>query len=595
MTFPNGSEPVSGWEVRFPIKRAANAESYRVVDGQGNRAFLKIFDKNRVPQDRLDQTGQLIEMAIMDCVKHPGIPSFIKSGFLDDKTRPYMLTELVPGETLDHRLARDFALPTHHGWMLMEQLLQIVAYLHSLDDPVVHNELTPSNIILDAREGRDEQPVLIDFGHARRKSDGPPESPSVVDPHYLPNECYEGVSPSTATDVFSLGAIYYRTLFGMPPWGEGIDKPRQGDLRESILSARLGPLPLPVRTVGGEPDSSSLNAIKKALSPSPDDRFEDAGAFLAAIAEPTRAPSLITRKSSPAQSKQAGREHHGFAAVAGMPELKRILTEDVVNALREPEEYQRFGLSIPNGLLLYGPPGCGKTFIAEKFGEELGFTFRKVIPSTVASTYIHGTNEKTARLFEAARKEAPCVLFLDEVDALIPSRDGDLHHAYASAVDEWLAQMSGCGEAGVFLLAATNRPRRIDPAVLRAGRIDKVVYVGPPDHPARRAMFEIHLNHRPVDDAIDYDELARLTKGRVGSDIRFLVDEAARDALTNRTGDIGMQQLVTAIRRNGPSVGPGMLAEYEKMRREFEPERSAKGVARTIGFGRSEPRREPRK
>ena len=593
MIFPNGSEPLLGWQVRFPIKRALNAESYRVVDGQGNRAFLKIFDKARMAADRLDPQGQLLELAILERLEHPRIPSFMESGVLEDGRRPYMLTELIPGETLDHRLARDFALQTYHAKMLMEQLLEIVTYLHALDDPVVHNEITPSNVILDAREGRDEQPVLIDFGHARRKSDGPPALPSVVDPYYLPNECLEGPSSSTTTDVFILGATYYRTLFGMPPWGEGIAKPRHGDLRASILKARLGPLPIPSSTVGGEPDSSSVNAIRTALSPHPDERFKDAGAFLAAIAEPTRVAGSITSSSPRVRSTPVAHKPHGFAAIAGMSELKRILTEDVVNALQEPEEYQRFGLSIPNGLLLYGPPGCGKTFIAEQFGEELGFAFRKIIPSTVASSYIHGTTEKTARLFDEARTAAPCVLFLDEVDAMIPSREGELHHAYAAAVDEWLTQISSCGEAGVFLLAATNRPRRIDPAVLRAGRIDKVVYIGPPDHAARRAMFEIHLSGRPVDDAIDYDELARLTKDRVSSDIKFLVDESARDALTSRTGGIRMAHLLEAIRRNAPSVGPGLLAEYENTRREFEPERSAERAARTIGFGRSEPTGDP--
>lgn len=590
MIFPNGSEPVPGWKVRFPIKRAPNAESYRVVDGQGNRAFLKIFDMERVADDRLDPKGQLLELTIIECLEHPGIPSVIQSGVLEDERQPYIITELVPGETLDHRLARDFALPNYQAKLLMERLLEIVAYLHTLDDRVVHNELTPSNIILDAREGQDERPVLIDFGHARRQSDGDESASSLldVDPYYLPNECYEDAASSAATDVFALGATYYRTVFGVPPWGEAATQRRHRNVRESVRKARLEPLLLPVHTVVSEVDSSALIAIKKALSPRPDDRFEDARAFLAAVAEPTRATSATTRSVPPAPSAPVVSKKHGFAAVAGMSELKHILTKDVVNVLRQPEEYERFGLSIPNGLLLFGPPGCGKTFIAERLGEELGFAFRKIIPSTVASTYLHGTKEKTAQLFEAAKSEAPCVLFLDEVDALIPSREGELHHAYAAEVNEWLAQISGCGETGVFLIAATNRPRRIDPAVLRAGRIDKVVYVGPPDHAARSAMFEIHLSHRPVDEAVDYDELARLTEDRVSSDIKFLVDESARDALTSGMGGIRMSHLVEAIRRNGPSVGSGVLAEYETMRREFELERSQKRALRTIGFGRSE-------
>ena len=140
MIFPNGSEPVSGWQVRFPIKRAPNAESYRVVDGQGNLAFLKIFDKERVANDGFDSKGQLLELSIMESLDHLGIPSFMESGVLEDERRPYMLTELVPGETLHHRLARDFALQQFHARLLMEQLLEIVAYLHALEDPVVHNE-----------------------------------------------------------------------------------------------------------------------------------------------------------------------------------------------------------------------------------------------------------------------------------------------------------------------------------------------------------------------------------------------------------------------------------------------------------------------
>lgn len=587
MIFQNGSEPVPGWQVRFPVKQAENAESYRVVDGEGSPAFLKVFDVDRMAEDRFDSTGHLLELGIMESLDHLGIPSFIRSGVLGEEKRPYLLTELVPGETLDHRLARDFALPSYLARSLMEGLLETVAYLHALGDPVVHNELTPTNIVLDARDGQEERAVLIDFGHARRESHGPAAFPSAVDPYYLPDECYEGAVSSPATDVFSLGAIYYRTLFGMPPWGEGVAAPRHGDLRGSLLKARLEPLPIPVHTIGGELDSSVLSAIKKALSPRPDDRFNDAGAFLGAIVELARTAGPTVQSVPPVPLRPVVRKQRGFAAVAGMSELKHILTEGVIKAIREPEEYQRFGISIPS-LLLYGPPGCGKTFIAERFGEELGIAFRKVTPAAVASIYKGGTQEKIARLFDAARREAPCVLFLDEVDALLPSREGELHHAYAADVNEWLVHIGSCGQAGVHLLAATNQPRRIDPAVLRAGRFDKVVYVGPPDHAARKGMFELQLSHRPLDGAIDYDELARLTKDRVSSDIKFLVDEAAREALTTGTGGIGMPHLLDAIRRNGPSVGPGLVADYEKMRREFEPERSGKPVAKKIGFGQPE-------
>lgn len=582
MIFPNGSEAIPGWRVRFPVKRAENAETYRVVDDRGTPAFLKVFDPTRIPEDRFDSEGRLIEVAISESLNHPGIPTVKASGVLGEVQRPYLLAELVPGETLDHRLAREFALPPAFALFLMRDLLATVAYLHGLDDQVVHNELTPANIVLDARDGHDERPVLIDFGHARRASDGQAADPSAVDPYYLPNECYHGASSSAATDVFALGAIFYRILFGTPPWHPGSSTRRRAHLRQTLVEARKDPLPVPAHTIGGELPPTSLAAIKKALSLRPDDRFSDAGSFLETIAEGTRTERPVSRTPPHRPPEPLAPAQRGFAAVGGMDALKRTLTVDVIDALRDPREYQRLRIPIPNGLLLYGPPGCGKTFIAERFGEELGLAFRKVTPGMVASRYIHGTQENITRLFEEARAAAPCVVFLDEVDALMPSREGDLYHAYAAEVAEWLTQIDRCGEAGVIVLAATNQPQRIDAGVLRSLRFDKVMYVGPPDHAARKAMFEIHLSQRPVDGSVDFDELARLTKGRVSSDLKFLVDEAAKSTLAANEDTIAMERLVEAIDRNGPSVGAQEIARYERMRDEFEPERSGRGTRRTI-------------
>ena len=584
MTFPNSSEPVEGWRIRFRVKKGANAEAYRVVDHRNKLAFLKVFNKHDLKEDRSDSTAWPLELVIRESLDFPGIPNLIQSGVLPNDGRPYFITDLVPGETLDQLLYREFVLSEYRAKPLMEGLLKVATYLHKLENPVVHNALTPVNIILDECTGGSERLVLVSFGHAKRESDGPGASLLTVDPRYVPNECFEGSTSSPTTDVFALGATYYRILFGAPPWGEFTAAAKHADLRETLLAARLQPVPMPTHTLSGELDLSSRSAIRKALSPLPDNRFKDAGTFLEALAEPASREMKTVSGARPGQAGPNEHKPHGFAAVAGMDELKRILTEDFLSALRKPELYRRFGLSIPNGMLLFGPPGCGKTFIAERFGEELGFAFRKISPSTVANTYIHGTQEKIAQLFDAARNEAPCVLFLDEVDALVPSRSGELSHAYAAEVNEWLVQMSNCGEAGIFLLAATNQPRRIDQAVLRAGRIDKVVYVGPPDHEARRAMFEIHLSQRPLEEIIDFNELARLTAARIASDIRLLVDEAARDALTLGDHSIGMSHLQDAIRRNGPTVGPGVLAEYEGMRREFESRRSVKRTVRSNRF-----------
>lgn len=594
MIIPVRTHPIPGWQVVGSVKQATNADTYRVADSRGNRAFLKVFHPDRIPEHRIGAGGKLLEVTILESLHHPRIPSVIESGVLEEDKRPYLLTELIPGETLDHRLQREFALRMAPAKRLLGDLLGVVAYLHGLDDPVVHNELVPSNVVLD---GRDERPFVIDFGHARRVSDGKPPHPSVIDPYYLPNECYEGGVSTPASDVFALGAIYFRTLFGMPPWDLRTTESDRGDLREALRNARSKPLPVPGRTLGGQIDARTLAAIKKALSLRPEDRFGDAGTFLAEFMhEPASHRPAVG--GQPARRRDATGPTHtlpleplkpvapqrlGFYAIGGMGELKRTLAEEVIGPLRDPGRYSKLGLGIPNGLLLYGPPGCGKTFLAERFGEELGYAFRKVTPSDVASIYIHGTQERIASLFDRARKEAPCVLFLDEVDAMIPSRDQSVHHGQASEVNEWLAQMNECGQAGVFVLAASNQPDRIDAAIRRSGRFDKIAYVGPPDHDAREAIFEVHLTGRPCDRAIDCDELARLAKGRVGSDIKFLVDEAAREAL--RTGDdrIRMEHLQSAIRRNGPSVGPEDLVRYERMHRKFEGGRAGK-TPRRIGF-----------
>ena len=594
MIIPPRTHPIPGWQVVGSVKQATNADTYRVADGRGNRAFLKVFHPDRVPEHRIGAGGKLLEVTILESLRHPRIPSVMETGVLEEGECPYLLTTLIPGETLEHRLQREFAFRTAPAKRLLGDLLRVVAYLHGLDDPVVHNELVPSNVILD---GRDERPFVIDFGHARRVSDGKPPHPSAIDPYYLPNECYEDGVSTPASDVFALGAIYFRTLFGMPPWDLRTAESDGSDLREPLRKARSKRLPVPARTLGGEIDARTLAAIKKALSLRPEDRFGDAGAFLAELIQEAAShrpagggqpPGLKnsigrTRTVLPEPLKPADPQRLGFAAVGGMDELKSTLKEYVIDPLRDPDQRTKFGLGIANGLLLYGPPGCGKTFIAERFGEELGYAFRKVTRSDVASTYKDGTVERIRQLFDRVRKKAPCVLFLDEVDAMVPSREHSLYHGYASEVTEWLTQMNECGKTGVFVLAASNQPERIDPAVRRSGRFDKIVYVGPPDRDARSAIFEIHLNGRPLDPAVDCDELARVATGRVGSDIQFLVDEAAREVL--RTGDdkIRMEHLRRAIRRNGPSVGPEDLARYEQMHREFEGRRAGKTPKR-IGF-----------
>jgi AAA+ superfamily predicted ATPase len=281
-----------------------------------------------------------------------------------------------------------------------------------------------------------------------------------------------------------------------------------------------------------------------------------------------RSSGRSSSDSSPAQSSSvvASRTGQGLDNVAGMHLLKELLVREVVNPIRNPEPYLKYGLSIPNGILLYGPPGCGKTYIARQLADELGHYFLELIPSELASPYIHQSVIKIRDVFDTAAEHAPSVLFIDEFEALVPAR-ADLggHQQYKSEeVNEFLAHLNECSEKRIFVIAATNEPHKIDVAVRRTGRLDKLIYVGPPDGEARREMLALHLRGRPISGDLILDRLAQALEGYSASDLRFLVDEAAREALKS-SAPISHTFFETAMRRVPPSISPDIEARYQSI------------------------------
>ncbi len=256
----------------------------------------------------------------------------------------------------------------------------------------------------------------------------------------------------------------------------------------------------------------------------------------------------------------------GFDCVAGMKDLKSMLISDVIEPLLNPEKYKKFKLSVPNGILLYGPPGCGKTFIVKKLAEELGYNFIEMNPSSVATSYVHGAVGNIAKVFEMAKLKAPSIVFIDEIEGLVPKREELGSHAdiKKEEINEFLLQLNNAGDNKILVVGATNRPQMIDTAILRSGRMDKRVYVAPPDFEARKEMLRICLAGRPYDKKIDFEKLANMTENYVGSDIELIVTEAARIAVAKDSPVVNEKMIIEAINKFSPSISPGDIAAYDQ-------------------------------
>ncbi|MBP9701412.1 MAG: ATP-binding protein [Candidatus Pacebacteria bacterium] len=245
----------------------------------------------------------------------------------------------------------------------------------------------------------------------------------------------------------------------------------------------------------------------------------------------------------------------GFDNIAGMKELKQTLIAEVINPLRDPEKFKKFKVSIPNGILLYGPPGCGKTFIVRKLSEELGYNFFEVKHSDLATPFIHGSVGNIGKVFEMAKMNAPAIVFFDEISGLVPDRQ-NLHDSSShkeEEINEFLIQLNDAADNNILVVGATNYINRIDQAILRPGRMDKKIHVPPPDKEARHELFKLGLSGRPHDKDIDFDKLTELTDGYSAADIiEGIVEGSARLAANLDKQSIDQELLEQEIKKVKP-------------------------------------------
>ncbi len=277
----------------------------------------------------------------------------------------------------------------------------------------------------------------------------------------------------------------------------------------------------------------------------------------------------------------------GWADIGGLTEATEKLREGVELPLRNPQAFDRLGIRPAKGFLLYGPPGTGKTLLAKAVAKEAEANFISMKSSDLLSKWYGESEQQISRMFARARQVAPCVVFIDEIDSLVPARGsgGGEPQVTARVVNTILAEMDGMEELNsIVVIGATNRPTLVDPALLRPGRFDELVYVGAPDQAGREHILKIHTRNMPLADDVDLAQLAARTERYTGADLEDVVRRAGLVAI-RRDGEnvsrVSADDFAEALEDSRPTVTERMEEEYGKMRGELK--RRAMEV-RPIGF-----------
>lgn len=575
------------YRVQYLIKRNSYCETYKVKNKYGVSLFLKLYVLEKTP-DSLKHVSKDMPSVGISTIGHT-LPLRSKY-FLEIKYQgkielesvgrcEYIVTSFFNGELITDKIYRKGQLPVEEATSIFKEILLGLKYIHHKKRPLIHNDITPRNILLT----EDGIVKIIDLGHLSHEKNTagpPPFDTEDLNVWYQANETFVNQF-NKKTDIFSATAVFYTMLFGTAPWNPPPVDGTRTEKYKVIIRERAEREELDFS--GTKLTEKYREILRKGLSLDPQFRYIDVDEILTDLNKPdvSTTPIEIPKDSDYEKKEPTSVAPKGFAAIAGMKELKKMLTDRVMFVLKNKKKAVQYKLTPPNGMLLYGPPGCGKTFFAEKFAEECGYNFMMTRMSAIGSTLVHGTEENIAKLFEEAEEDAPTVLCFDEFDAFVPSRTSYEGRNQAGEVNEFLSHLNNCGKKGIFVIATSNRPDMIDPAVLRTGRIDRQIFVPMPDAEARQELFKMYLKGRPCA-KIDMDKLASMTENYIASDIAYICNEAAMVACLNDK-KISQEIIETTLHSMRPSIRPDVIKLYDDIRDKMEG-LNRKNALPKIGF-----------
>jgi transitional endoplasmic reticulum ATPase len=573
-------DKIGKYTVNSFIKKGAVAESYTVYGGDDMLYFCKVFDISDMSASQLFEGKEVFEIVFckeLNAEKNDNIIRYVDNGGFKkgNKDYHYLVTEYYQGELLNQSVEKDGVFDVEDAMQITLCVLNGLRYMHS--KALLHNDITPSNIMLKEMDDGMMLPTIIDLGHVSYMVLGRPNFfLGDLAPFFRAPETFRGIF-TPKSDVFSVGALLYYLLFGKAPWE--VDLTECGDdinlIKAKVKEARKEKLVLDTDEIH-IPDFLK-KILKKALSSKAVSRFTSADDFFNTLIDrlvPEDLANIEDLSLEDVPGKEGANEEsngdkqqimfkkgsgNGFDQVAGRDELKEQLRKEVIFALQNPQKAKQYQLPPVNGILLYGPPGCGKSLVTECFAEELGFNYTILKASEFGNIYQPGVLDNLQRIFDAASLKAPFVICLDEIEYLIPN-PGTENVTKESVT--MLSMMNGCAAKGILLVATSNQPDQVDPFLMRPGCIDRVFFVPQPDLEARKDIFKKHLSNRPCEE-IDFEELAKLSEDFVAGDITETVNEAA---MTAAYMDVPISQkiLVDVLKYKNPTYSTKTKIGFNK-------------------------------